>query len=140
MVLSRKIKQDMYSKPISGLNQNIFANITGKTNESKILHLSSEMKHSHSRPKIMPTFKTIQGEKERRLEREMIKFQYLGNQKERKKIAHPSERMRFLFDWDSQEDTSRDLNPLYDRPATLTMLFNRGIRGGIDRAEQQKIN
>eukprot|EP00746_Dinoflagellata_sp_MGD_P159510 gnl/MRDRNA2_/MRDRNA2_86718_c1_seq1.p1 gnl/MRDRNA2_/MRDRNA2_86718_c1~~gnl/MRDRNA2_/MRDRNA2_86718_c1_seq1.p1 ORF type:complete len:476 (+),score=-24.53 gnl/MRDRNA2_/MRDRNA2_86718_c1_seq1:220-1647(+) len=75
-----------------------------------------------------------------KLEREMINHQYLGIQKERKRIAHPSERMRFIFEWDIEEDTSRDLNPLYDRPATLTMLFSRGMRGGIDRAEQQKNN
>merc|ERR1712151_528812 len=64
---------------------------------------------------------------------ELIKSQYIGTQKERKKIAHPSERMRFIFDWDS-----RDLNPFYEIPAEVTILFGRGLIAGIDRLEQQK--
>jgi ATP-dependent RNA helicase DDX23/PRP28 len=27
-----------------------------------------------------------------------------------------SEKFRFNFDWDSKEDTSKDLNPLYNEP------------------------
>merc|ERR1712007_343365 len=71
---------------------------------------------------------------------EIIKRQYLGSQKERKRIAHPSERMRFVFDWDTKEDTSRDLNPFYDVPAEVAILFGKGLIAGIDRLEQQKIN
>jgi hypothetical protein len=40
--------------------------------------------------------------------------QYLGGEKERKRVVKASEKFRFKFDWDAQEDTSRDLNPLYN--------------------------
>lgn len=32
---------------------------------------------------------------------------------QKKKILKASERFKFTFDWDAKEDTSRDLNPLY---------------------------
>merc|ERR1712217_584426 len=78
--------------------------------------------------------------KVKELELEMIKKQYLGKQKERKRIAHPSERMRFVFDWDNKDDTSRDSNPIYDRPANVAILFGRGLIAGLDRSTQQKEN
>eukprot|EP00747_Dinoflagellata_sp_TGD_P156841 gnl/TRDRNA2_/TRDRNA2_177693_c0_seq1.p1 gnl/TRDRNA2_/TRDRNA2_177693_c0~~gnl/TRDRNA2_/TRDRNA2_177693_c0_seq1.p1 ORF type:complete len:470 (+),score=4.12 gnl/TRDRNA2_/TRDRNA2_177693_c0_seq1:81-1490(+) len=71
---------------------------------------------------------------------EMIRRQYLGERKERKKVAHPSERMRFVFDWDINEDTTTDPNPLYHHPAEVAMLFGRGVIGGIDRLEQKEVN
>jgi hypothetical protein len=37
-----------------------------------------------------------------------------GGDKEKKKIMKASEKFRFNFDWDNKEDTSRDLNPLYN--------------------------
>ncbi len=101
-------------------------------------------------------------ERERQRELELIKQQYLGAEKQKKKVGcqpgskmpvlrgpgrpappppplppthththtapalspaytthHPlqilkaTERMKFVFDWDAAEDTSRDLNPLY---------------------------
>lgn len=55
--------------------------------------------------------------KERELELEMIKQQYLGDRKKLKKTAgKPSDKFRFNFEWDASEDTSRDLNPLYQNP------------------------
>jgi hypothetical protein len=32
----------------------------------------------------------------------------------KKRSTKPSERMKFVFDWGAEEDTSRDLNPLYN--------------------------
>ncbi len=29
-------------------------------------------------------------------------------------MLRPSEKFKFNFDWDSKDDTSRDLNPLYN--------------------------
>jgi hypothetical protein len=52
-------------------------------------------------------------ERERQRELELIKQQYLGAEKQKKKILKATERMKFVFDWDAEEDTSRDLNPLY---------------------------
>ena len=41
-------------------------------------------------------------------------------------VLKPSEKFKFSFDWDMNEDTSRDLNPLYqDRPESA-LLFGRG--------------
>ncbi|KAI8474201.1 MAG: pre-mRNA-splicing ATP-dependent RNA helicase [Monoraphidium minutum] len=68
----------------------------------------------------------------------MIKNQYLGAEKERKRVVKASEKFRFKFDWDAQEDTSRDLNPLYQNLHEATLLFGRGMRAGIDRREQKK--
>ena len=85
-------------------------------------------------------------------------MQYLGQKKQKKKVHRtlssliavcsthcvlvmqvlkPSEKFKFSFDWDMGDDTSRDLNPLYqDRPDTA-LLFGRGRRAGIDLREQQ---
>lgn len=95
-------------------------------------------------------------ERERQRELELIKQQYLGAEKQKKKVGRcearlalgplcacipeprgappppaatlrlrppaisapaqilkATERMKFVFDWDAAEDTSRDLNPLY---------------------------
>ena len=52
-------------------------------------------------------------EREKARELELIKQQYLGAEKQKKKVLKATERMKFVFDWDAGEDTSRDLNPLY---------------------------
>jgi ATP-dependent RNA helicase DDX23/PRP28 len=71
---------------------------------------------------------------------EAIRVQYLGQKKQKKKVLKPSEKFKFSFDWDMTDDTSRDLNPLYqDRPDTA-LLFGRGRRAGIDLREQQQQN
>ena len=45
---------------------------------------------------------------------------------------------RFNFDWDAKDDTSKDLNPLYDKLHEGAVLFGRGMLAGIDRREQLK--
>jgi len=42
--------------------------------------------------------------------------QYLGLNREKKKVLKPSEKFKniFNFEWDSSEDTSYDANPLYE--------------------------
>ena len=69
---------------------------------------------------------------------EMINKQYLGGEKEKKKVKKPSEKFRFNFDWEATDDTSRDLNPLYQDPQVALLLFGRGMRAGVDRREQKK--
>ena len=76
-------------------------------------------------------------EREREKELEMIKQQYLGAKKERR-IVKNSEKQKFVFDWNLNEDTSRDLNPLYNKTHEAALLFGRGMRAGIDRKEQKK--
>jgi hypothetical protein len=52
-------------------------------------------------------------DREKAKELELIKQQYLGGEKVKKKILKPSEKFKFNFDWGADQDTSRDLNPLY---------------------------
>ena len=65
-------------------------------------------------------------ERERQKELALIKKQYLGADKVKKKTLRPSEKFRFNFDWEASDDTSRDLNPIYNNPVeavhTLTMM------------------
>jgi hypothetical protein len=49
-----------------------------------------------------------------------------GGDKEKKKIMKASEKFRFNFDWDNKEDTSRDLNPLYNNLHRECHVFFRG--------------
>ena len=66
-------------------------------------------------------------EREHEKELELIKIQYLGKKKEKKKIAKPSDKFKFNFDWAADEDTSRDLNPIYNNPHEAALLFGRGL-------------
>eukprot|EP00798_Chlamydomonas_sp_ICE-L_P012530 gene12530-15746_t len=68
----------------------------------------------------------------------MIKQQYLGGEKQKKKTMKPSDKFRFNFDWEVTEDTSKDLNPLYNNTHEAALLYGRGMRAGIDRREQKK--
>ena len=78
-------------------------------------------------------------ERERAKELELIKQQYLGAEKVRKKVLRPSEKFRFNFDWEAADDTSRDLNPLYNQTHEARLLYGRGLRAGADRREQKKL-
>ncbi|KAK6924673.1 Helicase, C-terminal [Dillenia turbinata] len=81
--------------------------------------------------------KLAEREKERELE--AIKEQYLGSKKPKKRVIKPSEKFRFSFDWENTEDTSRDMNSLYQNPHEAQLLFGRGFRAGMDRREQKKL-
>ncbi|KAI3728467.1 hypothetical protein L6452_17104 [Arctium lappa] len=78
-------------------------------------------------------------EREREKELEAIKEQYLGSKKPKKRVIKPSEKFRFSFDWENTEDTSRDMNILYQNPHEARLLFGRGFRAGMDRREQKKL-
>ena len=67
-----------------------------------------------------------------------IKGRYLGEGKKKKKVIKMSDKFRFAFDWELAEDTSKDLNPLYDKKHDAQLLFGRGLRAGIDMREQKK--
>ncbi|KAG2535853.1 DEAD-box ATP-dependent RNA helicase 21 [Panicum virgatum] len=77
-------------------------------------------------------------EREREKELDAIKEQYLGSKKPKKRVIKPSEKFRFSFDWENTEDTSRDMNTLYQSPHEARLLFGRGFLAGIDRREQKK--
>ena len=76
---------------------------------------------------------------ERERELEMLKRQYMGGDAKSKKVK-TANRGKFVFDWRKEEDTSRDLNPLYDRPHEVAPMFGRGMIGGVDRREQARSN
>ena len=69
-------------------------------------------------------------------ELQAIKDSYLGVKKRKKRTQKISEKFRFSFDWAADEDTSVDLNPLYEKKHEALLLFGRGLRAGIDRREQ----
>ncbi|KAG1658975.1 hypothetical protein FOA52_008297 [Chlamydomonas sp. UWO 241] len=77
-------------------------------------------------------------EREKARELELIKQQYLGAEKKRKKVQKATDKFRFNFDWDAGEDTSKDLNPLYANTHEAALMFGRGMRAGIDPREQKK--
>ena len=55
-------------------------------------------------------------------------------------MIKPSEKFKFVFNWDLSEDTSRDTNPLYNNKLDLRPMFGRGLIGGIDKKEQLKVS
>ncbi|XP_052625194.1 DEAD-box ATP-dependent RNA helicase 21 [Lactuca sativa] len=78
-------------------------------------------------------------EREREKELDAIKEQYLGSKKPKKRVIKPSDKFRFSFDWENTEDTSRDMNILYQNSHEARLLFGRGFRAGMDRREQKKL-
>lgn len=83
-------------------------------------------------PHLSPPPRHMQ-EREREKQLELIKQQYLGVKEYKKRSTKPSERMKFVFDWGAEEDTSRDLNPLYNNLhggwPRLALLLCTGLRG-----------
>ncbi|KAM7259182.1 hypothetical protein ACFE04_014923 [Oxalis oulophora] len=76
---------------------------------------------------------------EKEMELEAINEQYLGFEKPKKRVIKPSEKFRFSFDWENTEDTSRDMNSLYQSPHEAQVLFGRGFGAGMDRREQKTL-
>ncbi|KAL7749346.1 mRNA splicing protein prp28 [Sorochytrium milnesiophthora] len=70
-------------------------------------------------------------------EMKAVRARYMGNEKEKRKVRRMNDR-KFVFDWDAQEDTSVDHNPLYAK-RTDSILFGRGHIGGIDYDEQSSV-
>ena len=70
-------------------------------------------------------------------------MQYLGLKKNDrkvnngliKKLIKPSEKFKniFNFEWDPEEDTSKDYNLLYKKRLTESHMFGRGCKAGYDR-------
>ena len=79
-------------------------------------------------------------ERAKEAELAQLKEAYMGGEKVKKKVAKASDRFKFKFDWEHTEDTSRDLNPLYDKKHDAALLFGRGLRAGVDRREQKSSN
>jgi len=75
-------------------------------------------------------FETVQKEKA------AIKARYLGAEKKKKRVRRQNDR-KFVFDWDTTDDTSADYNKLYAERHNL-QFFGRGGIGGIDIKSQKK--
>ncbi|CAM9318730.1 unnamed protein product [Scytosiphon promiscuus] len=100
-----------------------------------------QMEEDRRRQKARETEREeARAQREKEKERELLREQYLGKKKAKKKIVKPSEKFSkiFQFDWDASEDTSRDANPLYNQRAQLNASFGRGYLAGIDMREQRK--
>merc|ERR1711915_194621 len=63
-------------------------------------------------------FETVQKEKA------AIKARYLGAEKKKKRVRRQNDR-KFVFDWDTTDDTSADYNKLYAERRNL-QFFSRG--------------
>ena len=64
-------------------------------------------------------------------EEEAIKERYLGQKRFTKRRQRRLNERKFVFDWDANEDTSQDYNPLYKEKHQI-QFFGRGHIGGID--------
>jgi ATP-dependent RNA helicase DDX23/PRP28 len=60
----------------------------------------------------------------------------MGIERKKRKIRKMNEK-KFVFDWDANEDTSPDFNPIYASPHQA-QLYGRGKFAGIDLKEQRK--
>ncbi|VEV57943.1 ATP-dependent RNA helicase DDX23, putative [Plasmodium vinckei vinckei] len=115
--------------------------ISKKDENKKLYQVTYEKTQSSLAELNMLHIDDIEREKYRERELEIIKQQYLGLNKHKKKMQKPSEKFRniFNFEWDKSEDTSKnDSNPLYQNRLEPQLLFGRGYIAGIDVREQRK--
>uniref|UniRef100_A0A183SP56 Probable ATP-dependent RNA helicase DDX23 n=1 Tax=Schistocephalus solidus TaxID=70667 RepID=A0A183SP56_SCHSO len=70
-------------------------------------------------------------------EEEAIKERYLGQKRFTKRRQRRMNERKFVFDWDANEDTSQDYNPLYKDKHQI-QFFGRGHIGGIDIKQQKR--
>ncbi|EDV26705.1 uncharacterized protein TRIADDRAFT_50105 [Trichoplax adhaerens] len=75
-------------------------------------------------------------DRDKQKELDAIKQQYLGGIKKKKKLRRMNER-KFVFDWEATDDTSDDINPIYQERHNIQFL-GRGHIAGIDLKEQKK--
>ncbi|CAH1404344.1 unnamed protein product [Nezara viridula] len=74
--------------------------------------------------------------KDKEKEGEAIKERYLGLIKKKRRVRRLNDR-KFVFDWDTTEDTSVDYNPLY-KERHQVQFFGRGNVAGIDIKAQKR--
>lgn len=61
---------------------------------------------------------------------DLVKKRYMGIEEKERKIRKRNDK-KFVFDWNADDDTSRDLNPIYTHKHSA-QLFGRGHFAGID--------
>ncbi|KAI9205633.1 P-loop containing nucleoside triphosphate hydrolase protein [Polychytrium aggregatum] len=70
-------------------------------------------------------------------ELQAIRDRYMGGEQKKRRIRKMNDK-KFVFDWDAQEDTAKDINPLYIQKHDV-QLFGRGHIAGIDIKHQKKL-
>lgn len=74
--------------------------------------------------------------KDKEKEQEAIRERYLGIVKKKRRVRRLNDR-KFVFDWDTTEDTSTDYNAIY-KERHHVQFFGRGNVAGIDIKEQKR--
>lgn len=74
--------------------------------------------------------------KDKDKEAEAIRERYLGIVKKKRRVRRLNDR-KFVFDWDTQEDTSVDYNAIY-KERHHVQFFGRGNIAGMDIKEQKR--
>ena len=69
----------------------------------------------------------------------MMKAKYLGEEKEKRKIRKMNDK-KFVFDWDKEEDTSVDINPIYNKKQPIQLMGRSKLAGygSLDKASNEK--
>lgn len=75
-------------------------------------------------------------DKDKEKEVEAIKERYLGLVKKKRRVRRLNDR-KFVFDWDTSEDTSVDYNSIY-KERHQVQFFGRGNLAGIDIKAQKR--
>uniref|UniRef100_A0A914YQ48 RNA helicase n=1 Tax=Panagrolaimus superbus TaxID=310955 RepID=A0A914YQ48_9BILA len=78
-------------------------------------------------------------EQKEKLMEEAIRSRYLGKEREKKKRTRKLHERKFVFDWDENDDTSKDYDNLYEERHQI-QFFGRGALAGMDVNSQRKKN
>ena len=80
-----------------------------------------------------------ESEQKEKLMEEAIRSRYLGKEREKKKRTRKLHERKFVFDWDENDDTSKDYDNLYEERHQI-QFFGRGALAGMDVNSQRKKN
>uniref|UniRef100_A0AC35GVC0 RNA helicase n=1 Tax=Panagrolaimus sp. PS1159 TaxID=55785 RepID=A0AC35GVC0_9BILA len=83
--------------------------------------------------------KEKESEQKEKLMEEAIRSRYLGKEREKKKRTRKLHERKFVFDWDENDDTSKDYDNLYEERHQI-QFFGRGALAGMDVNSQRKKN
>ncbi|KAJ3211325.1 DEAD (Asp-Glu-Ala-Asp) box polypeptide 23 [Dinochytrium kinnereticum] len=72
-------------------------------------------------------------------ELQAIRNRFMGGERKKRKIRRMNEK-KFVFDWAADEDTSKDINPIYATRQEPRLLGGRGTFAGIDIKVQKTKN
>jgi ATP-dependent RNA helicase DDX23/PRP28 len=108
--------------------------------KSRHWHKSDRQHHRNEPEKVPP--KVLEKQDNFLIDKkevQMIKEKYLGLNKDiKKKPIRTGDKFRQVFteDWDANDDTSKDVNPLYAMRRDPKLLFGKGFVAGVDHEAQ----